>query len=111
MYRVFCESYRNYINSFDKDCYRLKVAKPFELIVDVDKFNEEKKKQSDIYKSLCDLIYFLQENIKKFPRFKAFIWTLSSRDIIGKKYNISKIEDLEEQSKLVNSFLNLAYWY
>ena len=31
--------------------------------------------------------------------------------IIPKKYNISKKEDLEEQIKLVNSFLKLAYWY
>ena len=28
-----------------------------------------------------------------------------------KKYNISKKEELEEQTKLINSFLKLAYWY
>ena len=42
---------------------------------------------------------------------KAFLWTIESRKIIPKKYNISKKEDLEEQIKLVNSFLKLAYWY
>ena len=111
MYRVFCESYQNYINSFDKDCYRLELSKPFALIVDIDKFNKEKKKQSNEYKKLCDLIYFLQKNIEKFPKLKAFIWTLSSRNMIGKQYNVSKKEDLKEQTKLINSFLNLAYWY
>lgn len=29
----------------------------------------------------------------------------------GKRYNISKKEELEEQTKLINSFLKLAYWY
>lgn len=28
-----------------------------------------------------------------------------------KKYDISKEEELKEQTKLVNSFLKLAYWY
>ena len=53
----------------------------------------------------------MQENISRFPRFKAFLWTLSSRNINAKKYDISKTEELEEQSKLINSFLKLAYWY
>ena len=60
---------------------------------------------------MCDLIFFMQENTKRFPKFKAFLWTLNSRNIKGKKYNISREEDLEEQAKLINSFLKLAYWY
>lgn len=111
MYRVFCESYQNYINSFDDNNYRLEVAKPLELIVDIEKYTEEEKKQSELFKKLCDLIYFMKENIERFPKLKAFLWTLSSRNMNGKKYNVSKIEDLEEQTKLVNLFLKLAYWY
>ena len=53
----------------------------------------------------------MQENIKRFPRVKAFLWTLSSRNIKGKKYDVANKEELEEQTKLVNSFLKLAYWY
>ena len=34
--------------------------------------------------------------------FKKYDW---------KKYNIAKQEELEEQTKLINSFLKLAYWY
>lgn len=111
MYRIFCESYKNFINSFDKDNSRLELSKPLELIVDINKYIEEEKKQSELFKKLCDLIYFMEENIERFPKLKAFLWTLSSRNMNGKKYNISKIEDLEEQTKLVNSFLKLAYWY
>jgi len=111
MYRIFCESYNNFVNSFDENNYRLEVAKPLELITNINKYKEEKKKQSEIYKKLCDLIYYMEENIERFPKIKAFLWTLSSRDIKKKKYNISSINDLEEQTKLVNSFLKLAYWY
>ena len=111
MYRIFCESYQNYIDSFNEDNSRLRNAEPLELIVNLDKFNYEKNQCSNMYKKLCDLIYYIKENIKRFPNMKAFLWTLESRKIIPKKYNISKIEDLEEQIKLVNSFLKLAYWY
>lgn len=111
MYRVFCESYENFVKSFNEDNYRLRVARPFELIVDVEKYNNEKNKQSEIYKKTCDLIYFLKENIKRFPKAKAFLWTLESRNITSKLYNASNKEELEEQAKIVNSFLKLAYWY
>ena len=84
---------------------------PLELITDINRYKEEQKKESVLYKKVCDLIYFMQENISRFPRFKAFLWTLSSRNIDAKKYDISKTEELEEQSKLINSFLKLAYWY
>ena len=53
----------------------------------------------------------MQKNIKKFPRLKALLWTLESRDIKGKNYDVSNKDELEEQTKLVNSFLKLAYWY
>ena len=53
----------------------------------------------------------MKENVTEFPKLKAFLWTLSSRNMNGKKYGIAKKEELEEQTKLINSFLKLAYWY
>ncbi len=111
MYRVFCESYQNFINSLDENNCRLEIAKPLELIANIDKYIQEEKKQSELFKRLCDLIYFMKENVERFPKLKAFLWTLSSRNMNGKKYNIAKVEELEEQTKLINSFLKLAYWY
>lgn len=111
MYRIFCESYKNFIKSFNENNYRLQMAEPLELIVDIDKYRQEENKQSELFKKLCDLIYFMKENVERFPKLKAFLWTLSSRNINGKKYNIAKQEELEEQTKLINSFLKLAYWY
>ena len=111
MYRIFCESYKNFIKSFDNDNYRLNVSKPFELIVDIKKYEKEKKEKSIKYKLLSDLIYYLNENIEKYPRLIAFLWTLKSRNIDGYKFNLANKEDLEEQTKLINSFLKLAYWY
>lgn len=111
MYRIFCESYQNFLKTFDDNNYRLRISEPFELIVNINKYKKEEQKQSEIYKRLCDLISFMKENIEKFPRIKAFLWTLQSRDIEGKKYNIATQEELEEQTKLIQSFLKLAYWY
>ena len=111
MYRIFCESYKNFLNTFDGDNYRLKISEPIELIVNLDKYKEEEKKQSEAYKKLCDLMCFMQENVQRFPKLKAFLWTLSSRNIKEKKYQISSQEELEEQTKLINSFLKLSYWY
>ena len=111
MYRIFFFFFQNFIKSIDKDSYRLKIAKPFELIVDNNRYKKEKEKQSDLYKKLCDLMSFMEENINRFPKLKAFLWTLDSRNIKAKKFNISNTEELEEQTKLINSFLKLAYWY
>ena len=111
MYRIFCESYKNYIKLFDKNSYRLQIANDFELLTDVGKYEEEKSKQSQQYKRISDLINYIKENIKRFPRLKAFLWTLQSRNIDAKKFNVAKKEDLEEQTKLINSFIKLAYWY
>jgi len=48
MYRIFCESYENFIKTIDKDSYRLQISKPFELIVDIDKYNKEQKTKWNI---------------------------------------------------------------
>lgn len=111
MYRIFCESYENFLKTFDEDNYRLNISRPLELISNMELLKKEKKLESEIYKKLCDLISYMQENIKRFPSFKAFLWTINSRNINGKKYNISSNEELEEQAKLVNSFLKLSYWF
>ena len=111
MYRIFCESYKNYIKLFDKNNYRLQIANDFELLTDVGKYEKEKSKQSQQYKRISDLINYIKENIKRFPRLKAFLWTLQARNIDAKKFNVANKEDLEEQTKLINSFIKLAYWY
>ena len=111
MYRIFCESFENFKKTLDNKNYRINISKPFELIVNKNKFDAEKRINSITYRNLCNLISYMQENIKKYPNFKAFLWTLKSRDIYGIKYNISSKEDLKEQAKLINSFLKLAYWY
>lgn len=111
MYRIFCESYDNFKNLFQEKSVRLKNVEPLDLIVDINKYREEEKKKSEIYKKLCDLLKFMAENIAIYPRFKAFLWTLEARGIVPQEYNVAKQEEIEEQTKLVNSFLKLAYWY
>lgn len=53
----------------------------------------------------------MKKNIERFPKFKAFLWTLKSRNILAEEHDIELQDKLEEQAKLINSFLKLAYWY
>lgn len=111
MYRIFCESYENFRKSFSGESIRLKNAEPIELIINVTKYKKEQEKESMLYKELCDLLDFMSKNVLKYPRLKAFLWTLEARNIKPKKYNVTEQTELEEQTKLINSFLKLAYWY
>ena len=61
MYRIFCESYHYFLQSFDSDCIRVEYSKPFQLIVHPSQFEEEKKKESKLYQKLCDLVYIIFE--------------------------------------------------
>ena len=40
MYRIFCESYKNFVNSFNETSIRLENAKHLELKVDVNNYIE-----------------------------------------------------------------------
>ena len=60
MYRIFGESYKNFIESLNEENYRLKMAEPLELLVDIDKYRKEENKQSEKFKKLCDLIIFYE---------------------------------------------------
>ena len=51
MYRIFCESYENFLKSIEKDSYRVKITEPFELITDLKKLNDEKNKKAIYIKS------------------------------------------------------------
>ena len=110
MYRIFCESYENYKKLNNSDDYRSKIIKPIELIVDVKKFNREKEEGTLLYKQLCDLLYYMEQNISEYPRFEAFLWTIETRNMRGKYYGVACEEDIKEQAKIINMFLKLVYW-
>jgi hypothetical protein len=114
MYRIFCESYENYIKQYDSICskedYRYKISNPFELISNIKRFRMEQSQETLLYKHLCDLLYYMAENLDRYPKMRAFLWTLEARDIKGQRYDIVPAADLEEQTKLANMFLNLLYW-
>lgn len=114
MYRVFCESYRNYIKEYKEDSsrseYRYRISMPIGLITDVERYLIEKESETETYRQISDLLYYMESNIEKYPMFKAFLWTLESRGICGKYYGISCDADLNEQIKLVKMFLSLMYW-
>ena len=110
MYRIFCESYINFKNDFEHNDSRLRTAEPFKLLTDVEKFKVEKENRTAEYKKLCDLLYYANQNIDRYPRLEAFLWTIESREMMPEYFGEAEIHDMEEQIKLINSFLKLAYW-
>lgn len=68
MYRIFCESYHNFINSFDENNYRLEVAKPLELIVDVNKYREEEKSKANCIRSYVIWFILWKKILKDFQK-------------------------------------------
>ncbi|MGE4282737.1 MAG: hypothetical protein AB7G87_03365 [Clostridia bacterium] len=114
MFRIFCESYDNYISQY-KDVmfqneYRFKIAQPLKLLKNLDEYELAKKDNTLEYKKISDLLFFMQQQVEVFPKLKAFLWTLESRGIKGHCFGVVLQEDLMEQVKLVNMFLSLLYW-
>ncbi len=113
MYRIVCESYENYKNDFlpnNTDNYRYIITKPLELIVDLSLYEKEKMNNTMNYQKLEHFIYILKNNIDEYPNFKSFLWSLESRGIYGKNYEVMLEKEFIELVKIVNMFLKLSYW-
>ena len=110
MYRIFCESYANYIKQNSGDDYRSKMAQPLGLLADPGMYNSEKETETERFKHVSDLLFFMEQNKERFPRFGAFLWTIESRGMSAKHYGIADEKHMLEQARLVNSILKLAYW-
>ncbi|HHY77937.1 MAG TPA: hypothetical protein GX498_05460 [Clostridiales bacterium] len=114
MYRIVCESYKNYMTDFlpdNTDSYRYKIMLPFRLAFDALLYKEEKNKNSSDYQKLEHFVYLAKKNIDKYPNIKSFLWSLESRGIYGVNYGVLSEEEFNEQIKIINMFLKLAYWY
>ncbi len=110
MYRIFCESYNSIINDFQPSEYRYIIIKPFELLTNQKKYFHEKQENTDTYKKISDFLWYAQNSISKYPRFSVFLWTIESRDMRGEYFGLVNENDLEEQAKILNMILKLAYW-
>jgi len=101
---------KQYDGSTEKDEYRYKIIKPFELLINIEKYELEKSQNTLLYRQLNDLLFYMADNADRYPKMKAFLWTLEARGIKRQYYGIVPRADLEEQTKLANMFLNLLYW-
>ena len=110
MYRIICESYQNYIKNFNESDARYGASEPLSLITDVNKFNEERDKNSNAYQNLCDTLYYASQNVDKYPQMEAFLWTVASRGMTPIYCGVTDAAVLDEQVCLINSFLKLTYW-
>lgn len=80
------------------------------MIVDISLYEKEKANNTINYQKLEQLICLLKKNIDSIPNCKSFIWSLESRGIYGKNYEVLSQEDYKELFKIVNMFLKLSYW-
>lgn len=114
MYRIFCESFRNYLGLFPENAirveYRGSIALPLALLCDAALFAAEKGSETERYRKLSDLLYYMKQNVANYPVLKAFLWTLESRGFSGTPYGLVSSEDLKEQIKLIIMLLKLTYW-
>ena len=73
MYRIFCESFNNYIKEFEPagamDEYRYLIALPLELITDLGLYKTEKAKYSLRYRQVRDLLYYMKNSIEEYLKF------------------------------------------
>ncbi len=78
MYRIVCESYKNYIADFlpdNKDDYRYKIMQPFRLILDLSAYMNEKRKKSLDYRKLRKI----QNSCARFSHYLLIDFSRNSR--------------------------------
>lgn len=114
MYRMFCKSLENYLSGFTargyQNDYRYRIAKSLNLLADEDAFIAARENRTTEYFRICDLLQYMSDNIEHYPKFKAFLWTLESREMYGEQSNLVNETDLREQAKIIQSILNMQYW-
>lgn len=110
MYRIFCQSYKSMMNSLKENSIRYNTMLPVSLLTDPVKFHEEAQRKTNLYQKASNLLCYLGNSVDRFPKFKAFLWTLDSRGIYAQHNAVSSEEELEEQAKGINSILSLSYW-
>lgn len=112
MYRIVCESLERFKSDFEnrEDQSRYKCMIPLELITDVNFYKSEKNQESLKYKKLSDFLWRVEEAQDRYPEFSALLWTLESRGMVGRKYDVLNEDDFSEMVKTVRMFFKLSYW-
>lgn len=98
------------MNSLHTSSARYKALEPIQLITNPEQYQKEKELRSKNYKEVSSLLNYMENHINQFPKFKAFLWTLTSRDMHGEAFDVCTEEELNEQTKGINMILNLMYW-
>ncbi len=73
-------------------------------------YEKEKENKTMNFKKLENFIFLVKKNIKDYPNFKSFLWSLEARGICGEDYNAMDEEEFHELLKIVDMFLRLSYW-
>ena len=113
MYRILCESYENYKRDFENvGGARLELSSCFHLLTNSKEFLLEKSKDTTLYKNANMLLAYLSQNQEQYPQTSVLMSEMSDRGIKAAEQTV--VEEtmlLQEQAKLLTSFMKLAYWY
>ena len=132
MYRIFCESHRNLMRQLSGgdgepvgasrnggnggvsgnggENARLQAARTLGLLCDEESFYREREENTEVYRTVADLLHYLSTHEAQYPAAQAFLWTLESRGITGTQTDTATEETLVEMSRLVVMLLKLTYW-
>ncbi len=114
MYRIFCESVKNYFiinkEGEQNNEYRFRIALPIKGLADKELYNIWKSENDQKYHEVNNLVYEIKNNICEYHYFKTFsrdLWVYGYETI---KNSMFSDEIVIEQLKLINVLLSRKYW-
>ena len=106
MYRIMCNSLKNYATDFDNDISnpRYKPVYFLGLMGDVEKYNLEKNENSHDYQKLSNFLW----HIRHCPNSEQILYELNMLGIEGEPPQ--EHFDFSETNRIWQMFLKKAYW-
>jgi len=114
MYRILSESVHQYMRDPATQGVRRKSMGPICLLVNPEAYHRERTAKTDLFHKTQELLSYLQQTAPFNPRFQTLLWHLESREIIPPAQlhlNKESLERCQEQARILQQLINLAYWY
>ncbi len=114
MYRILSESVHHYMHDPATQGVRRKHMGPVCLMVNPEAYHQERIAKTDLFHKTQELLSYLQQTSSINPRFQTLVWHLESREIIPPAsihLNEESLERCQEQARILQQLISLAYWH
>lgn len=114
MYRILSESVHNYMQDPATQGARRKAMGPVCLLVKPKIYHQERLARTRFFQETQELLFYLKETASTNPRFETLLWHLESREITPSstlQLNEKSRERCQEQARILQQLISLAYWY